>query len=104
MIGYRVMLDVCSALRYLHSHRPPIVHGDLKGSNVFVEFVDAPTPRAKLLDFGLSRIVSKDSAPLSGTPNWMAPEITTGKVKPSPRADVFSLGLLLHFIVTGLKP
>ena len=101
---HHLILDVCSALRYLHSHQPCIVHGDLKGSNVFVEFLSASTPRAKLLDFGLSRLVTRHVAPLGGTRAWKAPEITDRTVKPGPAADIFSLGLLARFVVTGVRP
>lgn len=104
-IRHHVILDVCSAMRYLHTTSPCIVHGDLKASNVFVEFVTSPTPRSKLLDFGLSRLITRHVQILGGTKAWEAPEcLKDRKIRPSPAADVFSLGLLARFIITGLKP
>eukprot|EP00931_Biecheleriopsis_adriatica_P102631 TRINITY_DN77578_c0_g1_i1.p1 TRINITY_DN77578_c0_g1~~TRINITY_DN77578_c0_g1_i1.p1 ORF type:complete len:791 (+),score=132.14 TRINITY_DN77578_c0_g1_i1:25-2397(+) len=105
-LGHRHMitLDVCIALRYLHSQKPCIVHGDLKGPNVLVELY-AGMPRAKLIDFGLSRIISRRAKPLSGTLVWMAPELLRQhRVPPAASADVFSFGRLLFLIMTGLAP
>eukprot|EP00747_Dinoflagellata_sp_TGD_P126610 gnl/TRDRNA2_/TRDRNA2_174301_c0_seq2.p1 gnl/TRDRNA2_/TRDRNA2_174301_c0~~gnl/TRDRNA2_/TRDRNA2_174301_c0_seq2.p1 ORF type:complete len:174 (+),score=7.51 gnl/TRDRNA2_/TRDRNA2_174301_c0_seq2:80-523(+) len=65
--------------------------------------VEAPC-RAKLLDFGLSRVLTKRARPLGGTLNWMAPELICTKVLPSPAADVFSYGRLIHFITTAQTP
>mmetsp|Transcript_108343 Transcript_108343/g.305496 ORF Transcript_108343/g.305496 Transcript_108343/m.305496 type:complete len:1275 (+) Transcript_108343:181-4005(+) len=101
---WKLLLDICNALCYLHSRRPCVVHGDLKDSNLMVELWDSGL-RLKLLDFGLSRICSKHAAPLGGTLNWMAPElIKDHTVKPSACADVFSYGRLLFFVVTGKRP
>jgi len=103
---HRIVSDMSSALCYLHhGSMPCIIHGDLNASNVFVECTPSPTPRAKLLDFGLSRLLTKHAAQLGGTHDWMAPEIGKDRtIKPRPSADVFSFGLLARFVVTGLQP
>eukprot|EP00811_Abedinium_folium_P033706 NODE_664_length_2853_cov_13.797506.p1 GENE.NODE_664_length_2853_cov_13.797506~~NODE_664_length_2853_cov_13.797506.p1 ORF type:complete len:850 (-),score=127.35 NODE_664_length_2853_cov_13.797506:228-2777(-) len=101
-----LLLDICCALRYLHGQHPPVVHGDLKGSNVCVEEVGSnKTLRVKLLDFGLSRLITRTSPPLGGTVAWMAPELL-GKHKcpPESSADVFSFGRLIYLVMTGQKP
>mmetsp|Transcript_146612 Transcript_146612/g.470398 ORF Transcript_146612/g.470398 Transcript_146612/m.470398 type:complete len:785 (-) Transcript_146612:260-2614(-) len=96
--------DVGCALRYLHAQRPcGIIHGDIKGSNVLVE-QNERGPRAKLVDFGLGRLITKASKPLGGTVNWMAPEVLLGCCPPAPSADVFSFGRLLYMVVTGRMP
>jgi len=96
--------DVCCALRYLHTQRPCIVHGDIKGSNVLVEQA-AQGCNAKLVDFGLGRLITKQAMPLGGTLNWMAPEVMLGGgCRPAPSADVFSLGRLLYMVITGRTP
>eukprot|EP00929_Paragymnodinium_shiwhaense_P083808 TRINITY_DN44786_c0_g1_i1.p1 TRINITY_DN44786_c0_g1~~TRINITY_DN44786_c0_g1_i1.p1 ORF type:complete len:911 (+),score=157.86 TRINITY_DN44786_c0_g1_i1:49-2781(+) len=102
---FQAVLDICAALRYLHGSQPRLIHGDLKPDNVMVEELKAG-PRAKLLDFGLSRIKSKRSPPCGGTRRWMAPEIVTrkNKVRPDPSSDVYSFGLLLYSCVTGRPP
>lgn len=102
---HQLLLDIASALRYLHAQKPVIVHGDLKGSNILVEKWMSG-PRAKLLDFGLSRLLTKKATPLGGTVAWMAPEVIRGRQggPPAPSADVFSFGRLAFMVVVGRRP
>jgi len=101
---YQILLDVCCALRYLHSQVPRIVHGDLKASNILIESL-LWGPRAKLVDFGLSRIITGKAKALGGTLAWMAPEVMRNpKNVPAPSSDVYSFGRLLFFIATGRRP
>lgn len=108
-----LMSGITSAIWYLHTFEPCIVHGDLKPSNILVEkrvleSPDAntplPLPHAKLIDFGLSRLLSKHPKPLGGTRAWCPPEVYTNGNMPQPSADVFSLGCTLFFIVTRCSP
>jgi len=99
-----ILRDISLALRYLHQQDKTLVHGDLKGSNVFVEST-GPLPRAKLGDFGLARFLYKTEHVMGGSLRWMAPEIATGQDRsPSCKADVFSLGALMSFALTDIKP
>lgn len=99
-----VLRDISLALRYLHQQDKTLVHGDLKGSNVFVEGT-GDLPRAKLGDFGLSRFLYKTEHVMGGSLRWMAPEIATGHDRsPSCKADLFSLGALMSFALTDIKP
>jgi len=101
---YAVLLGVCRALRYLHVQQPRIVHGDLKAVNIMVENIKA-LPRPKLLDFGLSRVVTRNAKHLGGTLAWMAPEvIRERRCPPSPATDVFSFGRLVYFVATSRLP
>jgi len=101
---HRVLLDVCSALRYLHAQSPCIVHGDLKDSNVLVGCLPMG-PQARLLDFGLSRVLTRCAKPCGGTLPWMAPEVICRAAKePAPSADVFSFARLVFFVATGRVP
>mmetsp|Transcript_96997 Transcript_96997/g.301935 ORF Transcript_96997/g.301935 Transcript_96997/m.301935 type:complete len:445 (+) Transcript_96997:330-1664(+) len=101
-VRLQLLLDVACALRYLHAQSPVIVHGDLKGSNVLVE---ASVPRAKLVDFGLSRLLTKDAQPLGGSLGWMAPElILKHATSPKPSADVFSFGRLVYLVLACRTP
>jgi len=100
---YSLMLGVCNALLYLHTRCPHILHGDVKGSNVMVEpFRD--TVRAKLLDFGLSRVLTRHVRPPGGTLEFAAPEVLLkdGQVKCS--ADIYSFGRLTTLIATSTPP
>mmetsp|Transcript_37008 Transcript_37008/g.88657 ORF Transcript_37008/g.88657 Transcript_37008/m.88657 type:complete len:305 (-) Transcript_37008:258-1172(-) len=103
----KAMLDTCWAVSYLHSREPSIVHGDLKGTNIIM----AQDPfsfnsfRAKLLDFGLSRVLTRHARPLSGTAMWVAPEVVLFPGIPAQvYADVFSFGRLSFFVLTGRFP
>jgi eukaryotic-like serine/threonine-protein kinase len=92
------------------AHDAGIVHRDLKPENIFLaEAKRAGKERAidvKVLDFGIAKIVAesatrgKTTAGMIGTPLWMAPEQTEpGKLTPS--ADVWALGLILYYVLTG---
>jgi len=98
---YRLLMDVACALRYLHAQKTQIVHGDLKGSNVLVE---EAMPRAKLVDFGLSRLLTKGSRGLGGSISWMAPEVISGKSRPKVSADAFSFGRVAYMVIACRKP
>jgi len=100
---YCLVLDICEALRYLHGQNPQVVHGDVKAENIMVDNVTFARPRAKMLDFGLSRLVSQSGGRLGGTLPWMAPEVLLGS-HPDTSADVFSFGHLLIFIMSGQSP
>jgi serine/threonine protein kinase len=105
-----VFLDVLRALEA--AHRKGIVHRDLKPDNVFLVDVRAGRPlKAKLLDFGLAKLV-QDPAPAVpltaagmavGTPQYMAPEQCKAR-KVDGRADLYALGVMLYEAVTGRLP
>jgi len=96
-----IMRLVCVALNYLHSRRPSIVHSDIKPCNVMIESTESG-PRTKLLDFGLSRMVTRRSVMLGGTPEYIAPEVARGCTnKPSPAIDIFAFGNMLLYITSG---
>ncbi|CAE8685347.1 unnamed protein product, partial [Polarella glacialis] len=98
----RLLLGICSALRYLHRLEPAVVHGDLKPANILI---DEATLQPKLVDFGLSRRVVKDGLNLGGTPHWMAPEVLiAARETTAAAADAYSLGCVAFFVITGLKP
>jgi len=100
----KVLLDVSSALKYLHTMDPAIVHGDLKSGNILVALQAKTMPKASLLDFGLSRLLVGKPLPLGGTREWMAPEVQQMYSAPSESSDVYSFGLLAHFATTGVHP
>eukprot|EP00443_Scrippsiella_acuminata_P130619 CAMPEP_0115679034 /NCGR_PEP_ID=MMETSP0272-20121206/56073_1 /TAXON_ID=71861 /ORGANISM="Scrippsiella trochoidea, Strain CCMP3099" /LENGTH=582 /DNA_ID=CAMNT_0003118251 /DNA_START=65 /DNA_END=1811 /DNA_ORIENTATION=- len=100
----QLLLGICRALMYLHSREPCIIHGDLKPGNIMVErFADYP--RAKLLDFGLSRLLTRRAKPLGGTTTWMAPEVMQRSVSaPTVAADTYSFGQVAFYSITGQTP
>ena len=93
--------QICDVLSYLHNHQPPIVFRDLKPSNVMIS-----GSHIYLIDFGIARIFkpgqSHDTVAL-GSPGYAAPE-QYGKAQSTPRSDLYSLGALLHCLLTGVDP
>ena len=91
----------------VHAHSAGVIHRDLKPENVMV--CEGRGPKAvKLADFGIARILASDermtmTGALVGSPNHMAPEIVEGH-DADERSDLFSLGTLLYWLVTGRLP
>lgn len=94
--------QLCDVLGYLHNHQPPIVFRDLKPSNVMIDEIG----HLFLIDFGIARIFKPgqlhDTVAL-GSPGYAAPE-QYGKSQSTPRSDIYSLGALLHCLLTGDDP
>ncbi|KAJ6843060.1 receptor kinase-like protein Xa21 [Iris pallida] len=105
-----VAVDVAAAFEYLHHHaQTEIVHCDLKPSNVLLD----SDMVAHVGDFGLARFVSADagrsshvspaSLGLKGSIGYIAPEYGMGR-QATIRGDVYSYGVLLLEMLTGLRP
>jgi serine/threonine protein kinase len=95
-------IQLCTVLEYLHTHQPPIIFRDLKPANV----MRTTRGHLYLIDFGIARYFKpgqeKDTAPL-GSPGYAAPE-QYGKTQTTPRSDIYSLGALLHQLLSGNDP
>lgn len=94
-------MQICDVLSHLHTHQPPIIFRDLKPSNVMLS-----NGHVYLIDFGIARIFkpgqSHDTVAF-GSPGFAAPE-QYGKAQSTPRSDIYSLGALLHCLLTGVDP
>lgn len=87
-----------------HAHRQGIIHRDIKPANVLV--VD-DNERVMVADFGIARVLTESLDPsltmpgfALGTPEYVAPEVITGK-EPAAGVDIFALGILLHEMICG---
>jgi eukaryotic-like serine/threonine-protein kinase len=103
--------QIAGALAY--AHRSGVTHRDLKSSNVLI----TADGRAKVLDFGLARTLSRDAVKdfsesrdsitadglVAGTLSVLAPEILRGE-KADERSDIWSLGVLLYEMAIGERP
>jgi eukaryotic-like serine/threonine-protein kinase len=87
------------------AHREGIVHRDLKPGNILVgPSRSASSPvLLKVLDFGIAKLMESDrtSTRGMGTPLWMAPEQSGVRTRVGPQADVWALGLIVYFCLTG---
>ncbi len=99
---FDIALQLCSVLDYLHNRQPPIIFRDLKPANVMI----TASGHIYLIDFGIARHFkpgqSKDTTAL-GSSGYAAPE-QYGKSQTTPRADIYSLGVTLHQLLTDNDP
>ncbi|TDL26203.1 kinase-like protein [Rickenella mellea] len=121
----KMIKRIAEAIQVLHTSTPPIAHGDVKGTNIYVN--DAGNPL--LADFGLSKVrlfeidvtkfyvlfYSKIVENIEGVPftksrgitdayRWYAPELASGEGKVSTRSDIFSFGMTVLELITGNRP
>ncbi|CAL9096296.1 unnamed protein product [Musa textilis] len=95
-------LDIARGMNYLHHCSPPIIHRDLKSSNLLVD----RNWTVKVGDFGLSRLKHETYLTTKsgkGTPQWMAPEVLRNE-RSDEKSDVYSYGVILWELVTEKIP
>ncbi|KZO97450.1 kinase-like protein, partial [Calocera viscosa TUFC12733] len=118
---FPLLVDILDGVEYLHSHASgPIIHGDLKANNILLDFrVIRARPTARLIDFGLSRImevdmpggVSRSSSADKGNARWLAFErLRPGQYRlqqsetRTTMSDVFEVMRTFFEILTGGCP
>ncbi|KAK7910489.1 hypothetical protein WMY93_015173 [Mugilogobius chulae] len=103
---FRLAHEVALGINFLHNLQPPLLHLDLKPSNVLLDSY----LKAKLTDFGLAKVYSssrlskKDGSTEEGTLGYMPPEAFELSYKPTKSSDIYSLGILLWSLITGKQP
>ena len=91
------------------AHEAGIVHRDVKPENLFVCRVGNNPDFVKVLDFGIAKIEGADegvptmAGRVHGTPAFMSPEVCSGE-RADARSDVYSLGAVLYYLLTGKPP
>lgn len=95
-------IRLCGVLDYLHSQQPPVIFRDLKPANIML----TPAGALYLIDFGVARRFklgkARDTIPF-GSPGYAAPE-QYGSAQTTPQSDIYSLGITLYQMLTGLDP
>jgi serine/threonine-protein kinase len=101
-----ILQQVCRSLE--EAHAQGLVHRDLKPSNVMVCKVALTFDFVKVLDFGLAKSFARDDVSqltmegvATGTPGYIAPEVAVGESTIDGRADIYALGCVAYFLLTG---
>ncbi len=101
--------QTCDALG--EAHQVGLIHRDLKPGNIFAAQRGGVYDVAKLLDFGLAKPIAavdevgltQDGA-ITGSPLYMSPEQVVGDREPDARTDIYALGAVAYFVLTGRPP
>lgn len=98
-----IAMQLCDVLEYLHTQRPnPIIYRDMKPSNIMI----TADGGIKLIDFGIARehkAAGASDTTLLGTHGYAAPE-QFGMAQSDARTDIYSMGVTLYHMITGVNP
>jgi serine/threonine-protein kinase len=105
-----LMDQVCAALN--EAHGMGLVHRDIKPANIFCAYRGGVFDVAKLLDFGLAKPTVKVNSEvqltvegtITGSPLFMSPEQASGEEALDARGDIYSLGAVMYYMLTGQPP
>lgn len=112
-VAVEYVLQACEAIAEAHSLG--IIHRDLKPANLFLSKRADGSPSVKVIDFGISKVAAREgdaaadiemtqTAMMMGSPLYMAPEQMRSARGVDARADIWSLGGILHALLTGSPP
>lgn len=99
----KIALEIGKIVKYLHSFDPPIIHRDLKPSNIMI----TPEGEVVLIDFGISRVYKpgqESDTVYIGSKGYAAPEQFYGTGQSSVQTDIYALGAVIYFMITGKAP
>jgi serine/threonine-protein kinase len=102
-----ILRQVCESLE--EAHRYSMIHRDLKPSNIMLCKIALTHDFVKVLDFGLAKNLGQQvevtqltmEGVASGTPGYIAPEIALGESNVDHRADIYALGCVAYYLLTG---
>merc|ERR1712137_441316 len=99
-----IFTKICDAVKYCHSKN--VAHLDLKPENILIQRKSDSSVDINLADFGSSVIITKNTqtSGIHGTKQYTAPEAFYNRTYDPKKADIWSLGILLHVLLTGCWP
>ncbi|CAN5838412.1 hypothetical protein BH11MYX3_BH11MYX3_27760 [soil metagenome] len=108
-VEMRVAIDLCGQLLAAleAAHAAGIIHADIKSGNLLVETRPDSSHVVRVIDFGLAQFSSESSdvahRMISGTPDYLAPEVIEGG-GPTVASDIYAAGVVLYEMLTGTTP
>jgi serine/threonine-protein kinase len=113
-VAFRIIAQACAGLKAAHD--AGIIHRDIKSANVFLARDEGGAITVKILDFGIAKVVDDDcrssgrntdlthTGSMLGSPRYMSPEQARGQRDVGCQSDLWSLGVVLHELLTGTTP
>ena len=102
-LAFDLMVKILKAFSYAHNRG--LIHRDVKPSNIFI----TEDKNIKILDFGIAKMLDTDSeltatGMIMGTPMYMSPEQVKDTKHIDQRSDIYSLGVMMYYMLTGKPP
>jgi len=103
-----ILIQICEGMAYAHDH--DVIHRDLRPDNIFLVERAGQPELVQIVDFGVAKKLHDSRQKLTGpgellgTPDYMSPEQILGHSDLDARSDIYSMGCLMYFVLSGQLP